>query len=617
MEASPRTQFNVETLRRLARWAARFLAIALLAGASNAVAVALARPVQAVDHTASEQSPAGPWARGRILVAPATGLSDTQFGTILRGHGAKSQGRLNGLNVHVVELPVSAEGHEETVAAALARNPNVKFAEVDRLIAPSAITDNDTYFSMEWHLPKVFATTAWSYSLGTGVTIAILDSGVDSSHPDLSAQLVPGWNFYDNNSNTSDVTGHGTAVAGTAAAASDNGIGVSSIAGGARIMPVRIADPTGYAYWSTVAQGITWAADHGARVASLSYQGASASSTIISAAQYLRSKGGVLIVAAGNTGAIDNTASTPYITVVSATDQNDAFCSFSTYGSFVDISAPGTGIISTMKGGGYGTFSGTSFSTPIVAASAALVIAKRPDFAPSQIDSTLLSTATDLGAAGRDIYFGYGRVNAAAAVQQAATASTADTTAPSVAITSPTGGTVSGTVAISVNATDNVGVTKVALRINGSVVASDTSSPYQYAWNSATVANGTVTVTAVAYDAAGNSTVSAPVSLNVSNATLSVVASDTTPPGVILTSPANGSVVSGMVSVKTSASDNSGAAGITQALYIDGALKATAIGTPLSYNWNTRKATKGTHTLQVRAHDAAGNSTSVGISVTK
>jgi thermitase len=614
VKASARTKFIVLSLRRLGRGAACLLAVALLAGGSAMAAFPQTAP--AADYTASERSSAGAWARGRILVAPKTGLPDAELGTILRGHGAKSQGRLNGLNVHVVELPVSAEGHEDTVAAAIAHNPNIKFAEVDRLIAPSAITDNDTYFSIEWHLPKIFATTAWSYSLGTGVTIAILDSGVDSTHPDLSGQLVPGWNFYDNNSNTSDVTGHGTAVAGTAAAASNNGTGVSSVAGGARIMPVRIADPTGYAYWSTVAQGITWAADHGARVASLSYEGASASSTIISAAQYLRSKGGVLIVAAGNTGTVDNTAPTPYITVVSATDQNDAFCSFSSYGSFVDISAPGTGIISTMKGGGYGTFSGTSFATPIVAASAALVIAKRPDFAPSQVDSTLLSTATDLGALGPDIYFGHGRVNAAAAVQQATATSAADTTPPSVAIASPTGGTVSGTVAISVNATDNVGVAKVDLRINGSVVASDTISPYQYSWNSATLANGTVTVTAVAYDAAGNSAVSAPVSLNVSNATL-VITSDTTPPSVVITSPTDGSVVFGTVAVRTSASDNSGAAGITQALYIDSVLKATVIGTPLSYNWNTRKAAKGTHSIQVKAHDAAGNTKITSISVTR
>jgi hypothetical protein len=563
-------------------------------------------------------------------------------------------------------------------------------------------------------LPQINAPTAWNSSVGTGVIIAILDTGVDGTHPDLAPQMVPGWNMYDNNSDTSDVYGHGTAVAGTAAAATNNSIGVASVAGGARIMPVRISDPNGYAYWSTVAQGITWAADHGARVGNLSYQGASGSSTIISAAQYLRSKGGVLITAAGNTGASDSTSPTSYITVVSATDQNDQLCSFSTYGSFVDLSAPGTGIVTTNRGGGYGTWWGTSFATPIVAAAAALVIGERPDFTPSQVDATLASSAVDLGAAGKDVYYGAGRVNAAAAVQLAAQTNATDTTAPSVAIASPTGGTVSGLVSVSVTASDNVGVARVDLRVNGSVVLSDTVSPYQFAWDSTTVPNGTVTLTAVAYDAAGNAATSAPVSVNVSNTTItsdttppsvaiasptggtvsgtigvSVSASDnvgvtrvdlrvnggtiassnvapynfawdtttsanggvtltavaydgagnstvsapvsvnvsntvstpsvtdTTPPTVSITSPSNGARVSGTVAVSTSASDNGGASGIKQSLYIDGVLKATASGSTLNYKWNTRKVAAGTHTLQVTASDAAGNTASVSISVSR
>ena len=125
---------------------------------------------------------------------------------------------------------------------------------------------------------------AWDTRTGGGVTIAILDSGVDTTHPDLEAQLVPGWNAYDNNSDTSDVFGHGTQVAGTAAAAGNNSIGVAGVAFGAKIMPIRVTDTSGMGYASSMANGLTWAADKGARAANLSFQGVSGSSTVLSAA---------------------------------------------------------------------------------------------------------------------------------------------------------------------------------------------------------------------------------------------------------------------------------------------------------------------------------------------
>ena len=652
------------------------------------------------------------FASGYILVGQAAGSSDSDFQAALAREGGLSLGKLGKLDVHIVNVPSGKE--VETVGKMLGHS-QVKFAEVDQLMTPAG-TANDPYFTSEWHLAKINAPTAWDSSTGAGVTIAILDTGVDGTHPDLAPKMVPGWNFYDNNSNTSDVNGHGTAVAGAAAAATNNGAGVASVAGGAHIMPVRIADPSAYASWSTVAQGINWAADHGAKVVNLSYIGASASATIQSAASYLRSKGGVLFVAAGNSGAIDNTAATSLITVVSATQETDLLASFSTYGSFVDISAPGNNILTTTMGGGYQYWWGTSLATPVAAATAALVISRRPDFTPAQIDSTLKSSATDLGPSGTDIYFGAGRVNAAAAVQLAGgSGPPADTTPPTVSIASPTSGTVSGTVSIAVNASDNVGVTRVDLRVNGAVVANDASPPYQFAWDSKSVADGSVSISAVAYDAANNSAVSSTVTLNVSNATapdttpptvsitsptggstvsgsvtISVTASDnvgvtrvdarvngvtigtsnappyqfgwnstsvangtaslsavaydaagnigassavtvsvynasnggagsvdTTPPTLTITNPANGATVNGNVSIKTSASDDSGPAGITQILYIDGVPRASAVGASLSYSWSARRAASGVHTILVTATDASGNRTTKQVQVTR
>jgi subtilisin family serine protease len=193
---------------------------------------------------------------------------------------------------------------------ALAKNPHVKFAELDEAMRPELIP-NDPYYGNAWHLPRIDAPSAWDASTGLGVTVAILDTGVDATHPDLIAALVPGWNTYDNNSNSSDVHGHGTAVAGTAAASGANAAGVAGVAWRARIMPVRVTDTAGYAYVSTLSSGITWAADHGARVANASFSVAAGSSTIATAAQYMRSKGGVVVVAAGNSGIQEAYAPSP------------------------------------------------------------------------------------------------------------------------------------------------------------------------------------------------------------------------------------------------------------------------------------------------------------------
>ncbi len=502
-------------------------------------------------------------------------------------------------------------GTEQAAVGRLVRNPHVQFAEVDTLVEPDA-TVSDPGFSSEWHLSKISAPAAWDTSVGSGITIAILDTGVDGTHPDLAPHLVAGWNFYDNNSNTSDVYGHGTAVAGAAAAAMNNGIGVAGVAGNANIMPVRISDPSGYALWSTIAQGLTWAADHGARVANISYSVAG-SNTVISAANYFRSKGGVVAVSAGNTGAAASTSPTSSMLVVAATDSSDVRASFSTYGSFVSIAAPGVSIYTTANGGGYRYASGTSFSSPIVAGAAALILSRRPDYSPAQVDAALKGTATDLGAAGYDTYYGAGRVNAAAAVQQAVSSGSGDSSPPSVAIASPTGGSVSGTVTVAVNASDNVGVTRVELRANGATVATDTASPFQLAWNSAGVADGSVQLTAAAYDAAGNAAVSSPVSVTVANGTATT---DTMPPSVAIASPSAGTTtVSGTVTVSINASDNVGVTRVE--LRANGSIVASGNTSPYQFSWNSATVPDGKATLSAAAYDAAGNSAvSTAVTVT-
>ena len=260
------------------------------------------------------------------------------------------------------------------------------------------------------------------------------------------------------------------------------------------------------ASYSTIASGLTYAADHGARVANISYSGVAGSSTIMSAANYMKSKGGLVFVAAGNNNIDENISTDGSMIVVSATDNSDAKASFSSWGNFVTLAAPGTYMLTTDNNGDYSTWQGTSFASPLAAGVAALVMAARPDLGGSQVQSLLTSTAVDLGAAGRDPVFGYGRVNAAAAVQAArAYAAPADTTAPTASMAAPlSGSTVSGLVGVTVNASDNVGVARVELVVNGTVVASDTAAPFSFSWDSTGVANGKANLSAVAYDAAGN-----------------------------------------------------------------------------------------------------------------
>lgn len=554
------------------------------------------------------------WVPGRLLVQPRAGLSEAEFDKIIKKQGGKQVGKIEGINVRVIQLPPQAS--EKAVEALLKNNKHLKFAERD-MIVPHDST-NDPYYSKAWHIPKIGAPTAWQTTAGSGVTIAILDSGVDGAHPDLAGKLLPGWNFYDGNSNTADVNGHGTKVAGTAAAASNNALGVASIAGGAMILPGRVADSTGYATFSKMAAAVTWAADNGARVANLSFSGARGSSSVQSAGQYLKNKGGLLVTSAGNAGVEEAVAPSDTLLAVSGTTSSDVKASWSSYGSYVDVAAPGAGIYTTSKGGGYASVSGTSFASPATAAVVALMMAANPKLGPDDITKHLFATTVDLGTAGFDKYYGHGRIDAAAAVQAAAAATAADTSAPTVSLSNPTAGaTVSGLVPVSVSATDDVGVSRTELWANGSLVATDITAPYAFSWDSASVADGSVTLTARAYDAAGNFASKA-VAVTVANSVQSTEpersAADTVAPQAKLSNPTEGAILSATkVTVSGSATDDVGV--VELRLYVDGKLETKVAGSKLAYGLNTRKLSTGTHSIALEAVDAAGNSGKVTVSV--
>lgn len=554
------------------------------------------------------------WVAGRLLVQPRPGLPESEFAKILKPHGGVQAGKLDKLDIRIIQVQA---GSEKAVEALLKASRHLKFVERDILLNPQ-FTPNDPNFGTAWHLAKIGAPTAWDSSQGAGVVIAILDTGVQPDHPDLAGKLVPGWNIYYNTVDTSDPVGHGTLVAGAAAAVTNNALGVAGVAPNAMIMPIQVTGTAATASLSMLANGTTWAADHGARVANLSFAAAGGYSTVQTAAQYMKNKGGVVVTAAGNSGTQQTFAASSTNIVVSNTGSGDTIDSTSSYGQFVDLAAPGMAIWTTKLGSSYTTASGTSLASPVVAGTVALVMAAKPSLGPADVEKILFSTAVDLGPAGFDIYYGNGRVNAAAAVQAALSATPSDSTPPVVAIANPLAASkVSGLVAVDVSASDNTGVSRVDLMVGGTKIASDTSGPFGFSWDSTSVADGNVTLTAYAYDAAGNYATNA-VTVSVSNATTSSSSSssaDTTAPVPKIGTPAAGSKLGSSVTVSGSATDNVGV--VSMKLAIDGVLVASVSGASLSYSWNTRKVATGTHTLMLQATDAAGNVGTTSISVTK
>ncbi len=549
------------------------------------------------------QPKAGDSVPGQLLVQSRLGANSSAVARTLAVNGAGVQKEILQIRVHVLRVPEPAI---DRVQQALAATGLFTFVERDHT-ARVVATPNDPNFVSQWHLNKIQAPNAWNITTGSpSITIALADSGVDPTHEDLASKLVPGWSFLTGTANTADVLGHGTETAGSAAAATNNGVGVAAAGWSNTIMPLQVADSTGYASYSNMASAITYAADHGVRIVNLSLAGSSSSSTLESAVSYAWNKGTVVFASAGN-----YSTSTPYYpaactnaVAVSATTASDTLSSYSNYGSWIVISAPGDSILTPLNGGGYGYLSGTSFSSPIAASVAALVLSVRPSLSASALVSLLEQNTDDLGAPGFDPYFGWGRVNAYKAVLAAANMSVS-TAPPVVSISSPaSGATVSGTISVQGTATDNAGVTNIEFYVDSQLVASTPSSPFSFSWNTTSVPNGSHTLMMKAYDGSPNVGQTS-VMVNVGNV-IKVVVVDTTPPVVSITSPANGTVVNPKsVKINVSATDN---VGVTQVcLYIDGILQSTMSAAPYSYTWNTRRATSGTHILTGTAWDAAGN----------
>jgi subtilisin family serine protease len=332
------------------------------------------------------------------------------------------------LRVGLYALPAGAE-----VADAVDRlRATDLFAAVDADLRVAASTtgviygnSTDTYREYQWNLDRLAINDAWRESLGEGVTVAVVDSGV-SAGPDGFDSLLPGWDFVNDDDDPADDNGHGTHVAGTVAQRSGNGVGCAGMAPLASVLPVKVLDASGSGYLSDVVAGIAYAVDHGADVVNLSLGSSGSSTTLATAVLTARIRGTVVVAASGNDGAsvVSYPAALPGVIAVGAVDAADDRTWYSNAGPELDLVAPGgdnkadldgdgvaDGILQETLAGGawsYRLYQGTSMATPHVSGAFALLLGAGAS--RDAAEAALLGTAADLGSAGRDDDYGYGLI---------------------------------------------------------------------------------------------------------------------------------------------------------------------------------------------------------------
>src|SRR6266540_4373443 len=328
-------------------------------------------------------------------MARASGPHAAALNAMLRRAGARTALEL-GDHSATYRVRVRASTDLHAFAVDLSANPDVAFAEPNHMRSQMR-TPNDPVLTQQWALRDIHAYEAWDITTGGDITIALLDTGVSPSHPDLSHKLLRGYDFYNNDDDARDDEGHGTYTAGVAAASSNNGAGIAGICWGCKILPVKVLGSRGQGDDATIDQGIRWAVDQGVRIISMSLGGPEDTLVMRDAVSYAHDHNVLIIAASGNGQADGNRPNYPaaYQTVlaVSATNSTD--------------------------GDTYGVENGTSASCPHVAGAAALALTLRPDLSADQLAEVLEAAADDQGSPGKDPEYGFGRLNLLRTVQLA------------------------------------------------------------------------------------------------------------------------------------------------------------------------------------------------------
>lgn len=505
-------------------------------------------------------------------------------------------------------------------------------------------TPNDTHYQYQWNMGKIYmddshtSQSAWSTTTGSASTIvAVIDTGIDLTHPDLTANLwtntseianngidddgngyiddVTGWNFADKNNNVQDTSGHGTHVSGIIAAVTNNSVGVAGTCWTCKIMPLKVINTQGFGYDSDIALAIRYATDKGANVINMSLGGAGYSQVLQDAVTYAWTHNVVVVSASGNDGA---SASDSYpgglqdSLSVGATDINDAVGSFSNTGGKLDLTAPGVNIISTklqtaandcLGSDIYACLTGTSMASPHVAGVAALLHTLHTGWTPAQIRYAILKNIDDKGSAGFDNSFGFGRLNAYKALQQ--TTPPTDITVPVSQLSISNGAVIGGSsYAIPGTATDAdlYEYTVSILRSSDNYIVkqlsgrSNVSSGTLVQFNTTSFSDGSYKLLLTTEDFAGNIT---------NSSLISVIIDNTSPSTFNLVSPLN-DVVLNLTAPSFSWTASTDPHNVSYNLYVDGSLAASNLSTtsyvsPVNYS-------QGHHNWYVVSFDDVGNS---------
>jgi subtilisin family serine protease len=359
----------------------------------------------------------GGYVPGELIIGLG-GQSNETLQRVLDSWHAKIVGELPEIQASLVRL--SETGFSATLSE-MEAYAGFEYVEPNYYVH-AALTPNDPLWSSQWGLPKVRADLAWDIEVGVrSVTVAVIDTGIDYNHEDLAENYLPsGYDWVNHDNDPWDDMGHGTHVAGIIGAVTNNGVGVAGLAQ-VSMMAEKVLDQTGAGTIFDVAQGVIDAAKKGARITNNSYETGVYSDTMRAAFEYAWSRGVLNVAAAGN----DNSnqpfypaAFTEFVVSAAGTNQTDGRYSSSNYGDWIELSAPAVGIVSTLPGNSYGSFTGTSMSSAFVTGAAALMWSRCGAISADQVRRRLQETAVDLGAPGRDLYFGYGRIDVFSALDE-------------------------------------------------------------------------------------------------------------------------------------------------------------------------------------------------------
>ncbi|MCU1487806.1 MAG: hypothetical protein JWN67_4552 [Actinomycetia bacterium] len=329
-----------------------------------------------------------------LLAAPASAATPQRW--VVRVTDARGLGRLE---------PVAAVADDTfvVVAPAAPTGPGLVWASADTTYAAARVPVDPCFVTCpaaidgQPELRTVRAPAAWDVTTGSAaITVAVLDTLAEVNHPDLAGKVVKGPDFVTQRcGGRTSAAGHGTAVAGIVGARTDDGQGIASLGWQTKVLSIGVLDECGIGSASVISRAVRYAVDNGARVVNLSLSG-DANPAMADAVAYARQHGALVVAAAGNEGsdAPAYPAAYPGVIAVASTDTDAGGLSpFSNVGPWVDIAAPGQDVVSTASGGGYGQFSGTSFAAPLVAATAALVLARHPEWDGADVATRLARSA--------------------------------------------------------------------------------------------------------------------------------------------------------------------------------------------------------------------------------